>query len=75
MNMRDYPNLHLDTKLSKGTVLLLLFYIWIDMHEMTTSLIYSNFFLMILVYYTNFTFTVPSLVVILFRVPVAFLFL
>ena len=38
-------------------------------------LIYSIFFLKILVYYTNFTFTVPSLVVILFRVPVAFLFL
>ena len=62
-------------KISNGTVLLLLFYIWIDMHEMTTALIYSIFFLMILVYYTNFTFTVPSLVVILFRVPVAFLFL
>jgi len=27
MNMRDYPTLHLDTNLSKGSSLLLLFYI------------------------------------------------
>jgi len=27
MNMEDYPTLHLETKSSKGTALLLLFYI------------------------------------------------